>query len=367
MELEYWAKERWWLSEEYERVCAHHSITHQEVDDRFDRVMEVFSPEWQHTTPPHPVLYVLLTKGLLPLQFLFSLGGNLRSAAECLRFKHVVQDLRLPDTYESARLELQIASYLKDKGHGIEFRPPLNSGKQSDFVAARSEQKAFFEIKRMQPSRQQRAMDALGQEVGLAASDLGTDPRYPQLTGKWFRIEIDPYVAELLSGEPEADRVTIRTVVTSIVNEISTRAEKEQEFELPSLANVTVVPERTESGANWPASSCQNELKRFLRAHLQKAIGQLPPEHPGLVVAQMPGQLDKVLTTRIIKSWLRECDATHVTAIVFLPVYNPMPMTWALFNPFAVVNDQARSQADQVQAFVDLAPLITAQVAIPTA
>jgi hypothetical protein len=151
------------------------------------------------------------------------------------------------------------------------------------------------------------------------------------------------------------------------VNEISTRAEKEQIFEIPSLANVKVVTQRTESGANWPMSSCQNELKRFLRAHLQNAVSQLPAISPGLVVVQSPGQLDEGLTGRIINGWLRESNATHVSAVVFLPVYNPMPMTWALFKPFAVLNEQANCRADEVRAFMDLAPLLTADVALPTA
>ena len=44
-----------------------------------------------------------------------------------------------------------------------------------------------------------------------------------------------------------------------------------------------------------------------------------------------------------------------------------MPMTWALFRPFAVLNDQAKFQARDVQAFINLAPLLTADVALPTA
>jgi len=346
---------------------AYHGIAQQEVDDRFNRVTEVFSGEWQQSTTPHPAFLVLLTQGLLPFQFLFSLGGNLLTVAECLRVKQLIHDLQLPDTYESALLELQVAAHLKGKGHEIEFRPPLVSGKKSDLVATWTEQKAFLEIKRMQPSKHQQAMDALGQEVGFAASDLGSDSRYPQLAGKWFRIELDPYAADLLSGGPEADRSTIRTVVTSIVSEISSRAEKEQTFDVPSLARVMVVTERTESGANWPMASCQNELKRFLRAHLQNAITQLPSDHPGLIVVQMPGQLDEELTSRIIDGRLSESDAAHVSAIAFLPLYNSMPMTWALFKPFAVLNHQTTFPANELQAFRDLAPLITQEVAIPSA
>jgi hypothetical protein len=72
--------------------------------------MEVFSNEWQESTAPHPAFYILLTQGLMPFQFLFDLGGNLGTLAECLRVKQVVQDLRVPDTYESSLLEMRVAA-----------------------------------------------------------------------------------------------------------------------------------------------------------------------------------------------------------------------------------------------------------------
>ncbi len=367
MRLAYWAKEKWWLTDEYSRLWKYHGITQQEIDDRFSRVIEVFGPEWQESTAPHPALYVLCTQGTLPLQFLVDLGGNLRSVAECLRLKHVIQDLQLPDTYESALLELQVAAHLKSTGHEIEFRPPLDTGKKADFSAAYAEQKTFFEIKRMQPSKRQQAMDTLGHEVGFATSDIESDPRYPHLAGKWFRIELDPYVADLLSGERDADNSTIRSIVTSIQREIANRTEKQQTFEIPLLAKVTVVTERTESGVNWPMASCQEELKRFLRAHLQNAIMQLHPDHPGVIVVQTPGLLDQELTTRIIHGWLAESKAAHVSAVVFLPIYNSFPTTWALFRPFAVVNNEAKFLANDLRAFRDLAPLIRQEVAVPSA
>src|SRR5258708_6046685 len=172
---QYWAKDKWWLTEEYSRVWTYHGITQQDVEDRINRVIEVFNPEWQQCTPPHPVLYNLLAQGLLPFQFLFSLGGNLRSVAECLRIKHVIEDLRLRDNFESALLELALAAHLKDKGHKIEFRPSLDTAKKADFAATNSEQKVFFEIKRLRLSNRQQAMDALGREVGFVASDMEYD------------------------------------------------------------------------------------------------------------------------------------------------------------------------------------------------
>ncbi len=365
MELrQYWAKDKWWLEEEYARVWADHGISQEDVEDRIKRVIEIFDAEWQQSTAPHPVFYHLLSQGLWPFQFLVNLGGNLRTVAECLRIRHVIADLRLPDNFESALLELGLAAHLRGKGHDIEFRPPLDTGKESDFSATYSEQRVFFEIKRMQPSNRQQAMDALGREVGFVASDI--EFNFPHLAGKWFRIELDPYVADLMSGEPDADRPTIRSIVNDIRREVVSRAETHQVFEIPLLAKVTVVTERTESGVNWPMASCQEELKRFLRAHLQKAITQLHPDYPGVIVAQTPGLLDEELTTRIIVGWLKESSATHVSAVVFLLVYNSMPMTWALFQPFAVVNDEAKFPANDVRAFVDLLPLIAHEVAVPT-
>ena len=219
----------------------------------------------------------------------------------------------------------------------------------------------------MQPSRRQQAMDALGREVGFIVSDIESDSRYPHLAGKLFYVELDPSVADLLSGEFDSDSSTIRSIVTNIHREIVNRAGTQKIFEIPLLAKVDVVTERTKSGVNWPMASCQEELKRFLRAHLQNAIKQLDPDYPGVIVVQMPGALNEELTTRIIIGWLKESSATHVSAVLFLPVYNSIPMTWALFKPFAVVNDEAKFPAPDLQVFRDLAPLIRNEVAIPSA
>ncbi len=366
MNREYWAKEKWWLAEEHSQVWTHHGISQQDVEDRLNHVTKVFTAEWQESEPPHPVLYHLLTQGLLPLQFLYNLGENLRTVAECLRTKHVIDDLRLPDTYESALLELSIAAHLKRKSHDMEFRPRINTGKESDFCATRGDQKVFFEIKHMQTSKRQEAMNELGRQVGFMASDAESFG-YPHLAGKWFRIELDPYVAGLLSGDPEADISTIRSIVKNIEREIVSHPEKDQTFEIPLLAKVTVVTERTESGVNWPMASCQEELMRFLRAHLQKAITQLHPDHPGVIVGQTEGLLDEELTTRIVTGWLRETNAAHVSAVLFLPTYNVFPSTWALFRPFVVINNQAKFPATDLIAFRDMEDLIRNEVAVPTA
>lgn len=369
MELQYWAKDKWWLQDEYSRLFAYHGVSQQEVEDCISRVMQVFTPEWQQAmaTAPHPAFLALLPQGILPLQYLFNLGRNLRTVAVCLRVQEMIRELRLPASYESAYLELQIAAHLKEKGHEVEFRPRLANGKESDLLVVYGCQRTHFEIKRMETSQHQKALDALGNEVWFAVDVVGFASQYPHLAGKGFLIDLHQSLSDLLTG-PDNDRSTIRSIVQTIVTEIGKHSENEQEFEIPSIATVVVMEGRVEGcGINWPMASCQEELKRFIRTHLQNAIAQLPPDHPGLIVAQMSGLLDEELTTTIIHGWLKDSDAAHVSAVVFLPVYNPMPTPWALFKPFVVLNSQARFPANDLRAFADFAPVIDREITIPTA
>ena len=59
-------------------------------------------------------------------------------------------------------------------------------------------------------------------------------------------------------------------------------------------------------------------------------------------------------------------EARHVSAVIFLPVTYWMPVRWAMFNGFAVINTTAAVQAAELDAFRDLSRhLLTDKVATP--
>ena len=111
-----------------------------------------------------------------------------------------------------------------------------------------------------------------------------------------------------------------------------------------------------------------SELRRVLRSHLNEAISQLHLDFPGIIVIQSPGDLEESLSRLIVTSMLSSMGsrAGHVSAVIFLPVTYWLPVRWAMFNGFAVVNTKATIQATELDAFRELSEhLLTDKVATP--
>lgn len=368
-EIKQWWRNKWWLQEEYTRLYKER-VAPEEVDRAVGRVINVFDGQWQRENPMHPALLSLLPQGTLPLHFLYSLAKDLEILEDCLRLKRVVGDLRAPSNYESALLEVRISAQLKRSGHQVEFRPPLPNGKESDFVASFQEQQVYFEIKRMEESQSQQALNYLSQYVHFAVCDLVRDSRHAGLAGQGFRVGLNPGLADLLGVGLEGDKSMVESIVQRIVTEIVGRAEREQslDFEIPSVAKI-LVGDLDELGrtTDCPTATSQAELKRFLRGHFVDAIAQLHPAHAGLIVVQTPGHLEQGITEMVVCGRLSHLGpkGDHVSAVILFPTYNPLPTTWALFKPFAVTNGDAKFPAHSIRAFADLQPLLKAKISIP--
>jgi hypothetical protein len=101
---------------------------------------------------------------------------------------------------------------------------------------------------------------------------------------------------------------------------------------------------------------------------LNDAKIQLHLDFPGIIVIQSPGDLDESLSRLIVTSMLSSMGpvARHVSAVIFLPVTYWLPVRWAMFNGFAVVNPKAAVQATELDAFRELSEqLLTDKVATP--
>ena len=364
-ELEWWRK-KWWLEEQYTRVYKG-KASPAEVDKAICRVAEVFDLNWGRRTPRHPIYYWLLSTGLVPLQALYGLGRDLLILDGSLRLTSVIDDLKNPCNYESAMFEVDIAAHLKRCLHSIEFRPRLPNGKESDFVARFEGQQVYVEIKRLQESQTQLALNHLSQSVAFSLSDLTKRSTHSAVKEANYKVEFDTGLVGLLGGDPESDEAVIERIKQRILEEVSERAERNQpiDFVIPSVARVSVWTsgERT-AEVTCPAATSQAELKRIVRGHFRDAIEQLHPDHAGMMVLQTPGGLEPDVTQLVLSGLLAQYGpkASHVSAALFFPVFHSFPTTWSRFRPFSVINKGAVIPAQRLRSFADLQPLLKTDV-----
>ena len=109
---------RWWMEEQYSAVYGN-SISPEQVNACVLAVSRVFTEAWLKTTKPHRAAFWLVSKGLNPLQFLISMGKDILATQNVRGFSELVRNLRNPDNYESARLELSIAALLREEGFAV--------------------------------------------------------------------------------------------------------------------------------------------------------------------------------------------------------------------------------------------------------
>jgi hypothetical protein len=365
----YWAVDQWWLTEEYAQVYRE-KISLDEMDRAIRRVADVFTKKWQDVTPQHPVYYWLLSKGLVPLDFLYVLGKNLIALEECLRLPSVVRDLRHPGDYESAMLEVGIAAHLRRAGHQIEFRPKLPNGKSSDFVADSKGQQAYFEVKRLRESDRQLAIGDLGNLIASELMDLTSSPIRPRIQGKHYEVVIDAAVFYSLGKGCETDHQIIQTVRECIAQEVVRRLDTNLplQFVIPSVATVKISDSPMEgSSVMCPMASSEAELDRLLKGHFGNAIEQLHPGHAGIIIVQTPAELESEMSETVINDLLLQLgrQVSHISAVLILPVYNWMPQTWSLFRPFLVANCAASIPPANLAVFPELREFLEISVKTP--
>lgn len=357
-----WWREKWWLQDQYASAYRDRRNA-EEVDRAISRLAEVFDGEWERKTPRHQMHYWLACTGLLPLQFLFGFGNDLLAVEGSRRLPSLIEDLRRASEFESARFELEIAAHLKRCGHDIEFRSRVPNGKESDFVARFEVQQVFFEIKRLRESQTQLALNALVQSISFSVSDLTRHSSHPAIKDRGYKVDLDPSLVNLLGSGPGSDMNVIEGITNEILGAITKRAEHDQplDFVISSIARIFVGDaERQESSVTCPMVTSQAELRRLVGGRLQSAIEQLHPEHAGLIVVQTPGGLELEVTEVVLRGLLASLGAraSHLSAVVFFPVYYSMPTVWSLFRPFAVTNRGARFPLDGLRAFEDLKRLL---------
>lgn len=350
----FWWKNRWWAEEEYTRLYPHMGITLAQVDANVTRVAQVFNEDWGKKSGLNGIHYWLVMKGTMALEFLYGLGEDLRQVESAEGLESIIRRLRSPDEFERALFELQVGAVLRRKDHCITFDPLLPNGRRADILAEKDGVKVFFELKKLRPSQTDRAVDWFVRELSFLISQL-TGPR-GCLENCHYQIQLGPELLTCLGNGDDMDKAVIAGTINALKTEIHERVNAgELSFEIQNVGLFSFDPNKgiVDSAIIHPRGGASPELKRIIHSYLKDAYSQLHPEHAGIIMIQTPSELDESLTNRIVKGLFSALGdrASHVSALVFLPLMYSLPGPWALFNAFAVHNPAAPRAASQLDAF----------------
>jgi hypothetical protein len=368
-EVARWWEDRWWLADEYVRVYEER-ISPERVDQCISAVARVFDKNWVWATEAHPVYQYLLMKGLDPLEFLVSLGRNLLGLEGSVGFRRVLEDLRNPGNFSSAILELSLAALLREAGHEIGFRPCLANGKESDLVARLGGQEVFIEVKVLRESQSAQALGEFTTWLGVALGDAirSAEDGIAELQ---YQIELDPELATALGAGPEVDSKVISGLIERTRNEVAENLQRgNHDFCIPHIGSFVIRPKNVlpNSSLSYRGVSPSFEIRRIMQSRLHEAIKQLPPEHPGVIVIRTAGVLDEGQSRLVIESFLKSVGSqgSHVSGVVFLPVFYFLPTRWSPFQGFAVVNPSARVPPSSLHAFRTIAEQCNLSCGLPS-
>jgi hypothetical protein len=352
-----WFGEKWWHEDQYRDVLRG-DPTLDEIDRAVERLVEVFDEEWSSECHGHPAAPWLLSKGTGPLEFQYELGADLLEMDGALRIRSVIHGLKQPSEFGGVRFELGMAALLKRNGFAVEFRPPAPGGRAADLAVAKGLEEVFFELKRLDETRIQAAVQRLTEDVMFATSDIMSE-RFAGTNAPKCAIELLPDALGMLSGDPESDAIVTRTYKNIISEEIIRHCGESLpiEFCIPSVADIRIGAAQDQfSGIGHPMLPPEVELKRIMRGCLKEALDQLSGFSPGIVVIQTGAILNPSVATSVIATWLTRADRdlSYVSAIIFLPAIPPSGGKVWLFPAFAVLNPKARYPAAALQSYICL-------------
>lgn len=353
---QFWCANKWWLKEEYAMVWMER-ITASEMECYVDEIARVFNETWCRTTKPHPAQYWLGSQGLMPMQWLCSVGHDLASIRDSRGYGAVVHDLRDPGKFESARLGLAVAAALATAGHAVAFEPSVDGGKRADVLSTYANEKVFIEIKVLRESESSGAMSYFATILGMSIREV-----IQALGGELAKlnsiIELSPEL-EFGAG-PDVDKAVIHGLVESVGVQVSEKLrEGERAFTLAHIGSFRFGSpiEIPQSTLSYRSSNATEELTRVMRSCIYKGVGQLSRACPGLIIVRTQGELSSSQTMTILGGYLKGLGkgASHLSAVIFLPMYYSLPSRWSLFEPFAVRNTAATVAPESLRAFSAIA------------
>lgn len=352
--MRFWFGERWWHEEQY-RGDLRGQPTLDQIDRAVERVAKLFDEKWFSSCQGHPAAFWLLAKGTGPLGFLYELGADLLDMDDALRIQSVAHDLRQPSHFPGVRFELGVAALLKRSGYAVEFRPSSPTGKHADILARKASEAVFIELKRLDQTKVDAAVQHLTEQIMFATSDI-ISQRFGSNNAPKCAIELSPEVLGMLCGDPEADAIVTSTFTNMIKEEVLRHYSDPfpVEFSIPSVATIRIGAAQDQySGIGHPMLPPEMELKRIIRGCLKDAIDQLKGLSPCLVVIQTGAVLNPAIVTSVVNTWLcrPDIDLSNISAVMFLPAIPPLGDKIWLFPSFAVLNPKAHFPAADLQSY----------------
>jgi hypothetical protein len=171
-------------------------------------------------------------------------------------------------------------------------------------------------------------------------------------------IELSPEL-EFGAG-PDVDKAVMHGLVESVGVQVSERLRAgERPFTLAHIGTFRFGSpiEIPQSTLTYRSSDATEELTRVMRSCVYKGVGQLCRSCPGLIIIRTEGDLSPSQTKIILGGYLNGLGegASHLSAVIFLPMYYSLPSRWSLFAPFAVRNNAATVAPESLRAFAAIA------------
>lgn len=349
-----WWQERWWREEQYSAVYRD-SISPEHVDACVLAVSRVFSEAWLKTTKPHRAAYWLVSTGLDPLQFLISMGKDILATQSVTGFSTMVRNLRNPDTYESARLELSIAALMSEEGYKVRMHPKLPNGKASDISTQLGPEEVYFEIKILRESDVDEVLCDFRDWLARTVDDLTAQPG-TMFAGNEYLISLDSGLADFFAENSRSDSEFHIRFAAATKREILDHLQNgDRDFSIPNVGTFCFRSKNVleNSTITHHPVNAKFQLNRILRGRLHGIAQQLPSDRPGIVVFRTPGNLDPCTSQEAISELLDGLgpDGSHVSAAIILPIIYSFPHRWSRFNGFAALNPKAKTPANSLKAY----------------
>lgn len=362
-EINQWRQDRWWLDDEYVSQYEH-AISPDQVDCCVAAILRVFDEKWIQQDLPHKAYYEIFSRGSMPLNAIIGLGSDLIAVQNSAGFRKIMNGLRDPWNYDSAKLELAVAAMYRDAGYEIELHPKTRTPKEADLLTRLDGEEVFFEIKTLAESDETKNIRSFTTWLMSALGELIPPERDSPARQLNWRVELAPDIwnrslKQVAQGEHVAD------FLSELNATISLHIDKGPgTFEIPGIGLFELAPASSlpECGVRTIINPA-NELSRIMRSRFRNALQQLPPNKPGVVVFRTEGILQESVSNTAVQSLFKAeaQNAAHVSAVIFLPVSYAVPQRWSPFKKFAVQNPCAQFPASNLRAFrtfVDLCGLV---------
>lgn len=274
----HWWSRRWWEDEPYQV-----KLPLTEIRARVDCLATVFDEEWLKKAlqagPPNAILARLAgSSGMLPFQWMMSLGRTIRAVASAEGFERKRTDF-IGQKSHATLFECDVAALLIDDGWGVRF-PASGTSPTPDIVAHKAGRTIAVECKLLQREHWEKWASNLGFQVLTAPGTRAASDRSVE-------IAFDQRLTELLTGDSAASQGLLEEIVSRVdamLADIERSGDIPAIREIPEVVSVSVSKREgnNSGGAGGIAISAHAKTRRVIQRVLD-ATAQIAPFETGVV------------------------------------------------------------------------------------